>query len=166
MAGVEELEMRITAALERIGKGLDGLGPESAGNDAEGEKELTELRAALEDEKLVTAQLEERVKALHEKQEDGAEAVRVENAALSARLDAMDRDLQKLRAANEQLRDSNAKLRAANEKGVGEPHLINKAMLAELDGLRATRAAERQEAEAVLDAMAPLLADAKTGEDA
>ena len=48
------------------------------------------------------------------------------------------------------MRDNNNALREANAAGVGEPHLINKAMLAELEGLRATRATDRAEVEAIL----------------
>ena len=62
----------------------------------------------------------------------------------------LDQDLQSLRKANQQLRDNNQALREANQSGVAEPHLINKSMLAELEGLRATRAADRDEVEAVL----------------
>ncbi len=149
MTQVEELERRITAALDRIGRGLDTLAPAVEAQAVEpapdNSAEIDELKQALEDEKLVSAQLEERIRALHEKND--------------ARLDG---ELQRLRAANDQLREANAALRAANEKGVGEPHLINKAMLAELEGLRAARAADRAETDAILGALAPLL----TGEDA
>ncbi len=62
----------------------------------------------------------------------------------------LDGELQSLRKANEQLRDNNKALREANEAGVAEPHLINKSMLAELEGLRAARAADRAEADLVM----------------
>ena len=55
-------------------------------------------------------------------------------------------------------------LREANEAGVGEPHLINKAMLAELEGLRATRAADAAEAAAILDRLDPLVNGAAQGD--
>ena len=70
---------------------------------------------------------------------------------------ALDRDLQGLRAATRQLRDSNAALREANAEGVGEAELINAAMKAELEALRASRAAEVAEADAILAAMAGLV---------
>ena len=66
MSQVEELESRITSALDRIAKGVETLGAESGGVDTE---ELEKVRSELEDEKLVSAQLEERIKALHEKQD-------------------------------------------------------------------------------------------------
>ena len=77
-----------------------------------------------------------------------------EQGTLSAALDA---ELTRLRKANEQLRNSNAALREANEAGVGEPHLINKAMLAELQALRAARAADAAEAQAIMGTLAPLI---------
>ena len=45
----------------------------------------------------------------------------------------------------------------ANAEGVGEPHLINRAMLAELEGLRAARATDVAESSAILAALVPLI---------
>ena len=45
----------------------------------------------------------------------------------------------------------------ANEEGVGEPDLINKSMLAEIESLRAARAADLAEANIILGALTPLL---------
>ena len=52
---------------------------------------------------------------------------------------------------------SNAALRTANAEGVGDAHLINKSMMAELEGLRAMRAAESAEARTIIDALTQLL---------
>lgn len=89
---------------------------------------------------------------------------RVSQAGATAQLD---KDLQRLRKANDQLREANSALREANEAGVGEPHLINKAMLAELESLRASRATDAAEAKAILSRLEPLLAkaDLAEGED-
>ena len=166
MTQVEELERRITAALDRIGRGLDTLAPAVEAQAVEpapdNSAEIDELKQALEDEKLVSAQLEERIRALHEKNDARLDEMAQAGAAQAETMSRLDGELQRLRAANDQLREANAALRAANEKGVGEPHLINKAMLAELEGLRAARAADRAETDAILGALAPLL----TGEDA
>ncbi len=158
MSQVEELERRITAALDRIARGVSALdaAAETAPPGADPE-ELAQVKAALEDEKLASAQLEERIRALHEKQDARIAELEDETGQAGERLAKLDGELQRLRAANEQLRASNAALREANEKGVGEPHLINKAMLAELEGLRAARAADRAENAAILEALAPLL---------
>ena len=166
MSDITELERRLTAAMDRIARGIDGLPDGQAGADAE---EMAQLRQALEDEKLVTAQLEERIKALHAREEQATAGLRAELETTRTAMAQLDAELQRLRKASDQLRDSVAKLREANAAGVAEPHLINKAMLAELESLRAARATDVAEADAIIAAMAPLLAqdaDAEEGEDA
>lgn len=173
MSDITELERRITAALDRIGKGLDGLGGSEAGPDegtlskleaAEAriaelepaEARVAELEQALEDECLVSAQSEERLKAIREKSERHSAALDIqvfEHQQATAKLDS---ELQRLRRAAEDLRASNLSLRAALEEGVAEPHLINKAMLTELETLRATRSVEIAQADAILATLEPL----------
>ncbi len=70
----------------------------------------------------------------------------------------LDGALQSLRKANQQLRDNNTALRTANAEGVAEPHLINKAMMAELDGLRAARTADRAEMDVLLTELGQITA--------
>lgn len=142
MSQIDELERRITAALDRIGQGLDGLSP-GGGVDP---GEIEALRKELEDEKLASAQLAERLKAVSQKQKQQSDA----DAQQADAMRKLDAELQSLRKANQQLRENNKALREANEAGVAEPHLINKSMLAELEGLRATRAADRAETSAVM----------------
>ena len=166
MSDITELERRITAALDRIGTGLDGLEtPAPAGPDpAEMQESLDiagaradELEKALSDEKLANAQLEERLKAVREKSDRHTSAMDIqafEQQQSTAKLDA---ELQRLRRASEDLRQSNQSLRDALEQGLNEPHLINKAMLAELETLRATRSVEIAQADAVLAALEPLV---------
>ncbi|MCV2891947.1 hypothetical protein [Lentibacter sp. XHP0401] len=146
MSEIEELERRITAALDRIGRSTEAM--DGAGTDPE---EVAKLKSALEEEKLVSAQFEERNKKLREKYEDARETLEAELEAQRMATAKLDMEMQRMRAANEQLRSSNSALREANEKGVGEPHLINKAMLAELEGLRAARAVDKAEAAAIAD---------------
>jgi len=155
MSEIDALQGRIMAALDRIGLGLDGLS--AGGSGGAPAEELSELRQTLEDEKLANAQLEERVKALSTRVKEAEAANQAEAAertgAEAARKEAlhkMDTELQALRLANQQLRDNNAALREANTTGVVEPHLINKAMMAELAGLRAARASDQAEIELVL----------------
>ncbi|SPJ28693.1 hypothetical protein [Falsiruegeria mediterranea] len=88
-------------------------------------------------------------------------AERVSQADVTTQLD---KDLQRLRKANDLLREANAALREANEAGVGEPSLINQAMLAELEALRASRATDAAEAKAILSRLEPLLAQADLAE--
>ncbi|WP_152474586.1 hypothetical protein [Roseovarius sp. THAF9] len=157
MSEIEELQRRINAALDRIGSGLE------AGTDAVADPaELAEVRQALEDEKLANEQLEERVKTLRDKRnalEEELEALREQNAQSLSRLDG---ELQSLRRANQQLRDNNVALREANAAGVGEAHLINKSMMAELESLRANHAADRAETSAILSELTAVLEGAET----
>lgn len=169
MSQIEELQSRITAAMERIGTGLATLAdqPADVGEPDPG------VVAALEEEKLANAQLEERLKSIRGKHDKEVEALKAElaNSSVSQKLRSdlaaqseamarLDMDIQRLRQSNDQLRDVNASLRGANEQGVGEPNLINKAMLAELEGLRAARATDAAEASAILSKLEPLLAGA------
>jgi chromosome segregation ATPase len=150
--------------MDRIGAGVENL------TQGGGDPGLAE---ALEEERLANAQLQERLRSLHDKHDaetaelkarieelEGLETVREEMQKQSAALARFDTDLQRLRQANEQLRASNAALREANEAGVGEPHLINKAMLAELEALRASRAADVSETQAILSRLTPLIEQA------
>ena len=70
-------------------------------------------------------------------------------------------EAQRLRLANDRLRETNEALRQANADGVAEPRLINRAMLAEIEGLRAARAADAAEAGAVLKKLDKLLSNAR-----
>ncbi|MCE8523716.1 hypothetical protein KBY23_00425 [Ruegeria pomeroyi] len=92
------------------------------------------------------------------------EMLRAERVSHGAAMSRLDGDLQRLRKANDQLRKALSDLRAANEAGVGEPHLINAAMLAELEALRAQRATDAAEVQAVLSKLGPLLTSANLAE--
>lgn len=179
MSDIEELQRRITAAIDRIAVGIETVATQPAAADP---AELEALRAerdaaiadrdaaqkALEEERLVTAQLEERIRKLKERHASELAEAQTQGASAD-HLQRLDHDLQRLRKANDQLRQSNAALREANEEGVGEPHLINKAMLAELEGLRAARAADVAEATSIMAQLVPLLEKARDlpqGEDA
>jgi predicted nucleic acid-binding Zn-ribbon protein len=153
MSQIDDLQARITAALDRISRGLEAQNADGGAAAAE----LEALRVALDEEKTVSAQWEERVKRLKEKLEEAE--TRAENARDEARasLRKLDTQLQSLRRANAQLRENNKALREANEAGVAEPHLINKAMLAELEGLRAARSADRAESDAIMAELTRLI---------
>ena len=154
MSDIDELQRRITAAMDRVASGLDQLGANSGG-DTEA------LEQALEDEKLANGQLSERVRLLKQRQDDELAEMKASVAGANARMAELDLEVQRVRKANDDLRSSNQALRAANEAGVGEPHLINKAMMAELEALRAARAADVSETNAIIDALTPLLNDAE-----
>ncbi len=164
MSEITELERRITAALDRIRTSADTLGAAApAGPDPAMQASLdaatariAELQQALDDEKLVAAQAEERLKSVREKANRHTSAMDIqvfEHQQATAKLDS---ELQRLRRASEDLRRSNISLREALEAGLAEPHLLNKAMMTELEALRATRSVEIAQADAILASLEPL----------
>jgi DNA repair exonuclease SbcCD ATPase subunit len=165
MSELPQLETRITAALDRIKTGLDGLSvpapvpePDVDGADVSAlTLQVAELGAKLDEEQTANAQLEERVRLLKERQDGKLAQLESDVDAGRARSARMDRELQRLRQVNAELRDINGQLRDAVSAGVSEPHLVNKAMLAELEALRATRAADAVEMDAILQELTPII---------
>ena len=162
MSELPELEARIAAALARIKVGLEGLDapaedPAPVEEDAGAQATVAELTVKLDEERTANAQLEERVKLLKERQDGKLAELEASVEAARARAARMDRELQRLRQTNAELRDNNAQLRDAVAQGVSEPHLVNKAMMAELDALRATRSADAAEMDAILEELTPII---------
>lgn len=153
MDDISEFERRITAALDRAAQALDRLG---AGDG----EDSTALKAELEAERVANQQLEERVRAIKEKQETMVARLEQDVARLKDALKTRDAEVQQMRSVNEALRDSNASLREANAKGVGDADLVNSAMVTELESLRAARAADRSEIEEILATLEPVLKEA------
>ncbi len=150
---IENLSSRIMAAMDRVAQGVEALG----GADGESVEALTQ---ALEEEKQANAQLSERVRVLGERQEQALEAIQSKASAAEERVSALDVELQKLRQANQRLMKICGALRDANAEGVGEAHLINQSMMAELESIRAMRSAEMAEADEIISALTPLLQSA------
>ncbi len=92
---------------------------------------------------------------------DMLRAERVSHGEAMGRLDG---DLQRLRKSNEQLTKALSELRATAQDQLGDPALLNQAMLAELEAMRAARATDAAEAHAVLSRLGPLLAQANLAE--
>lgn len=154
MSDIAALEGRITAALDRIRSGLDGIATPThdAGSD--------ELAAQLADEKTANAQLVERVRALKDAQDGKMADLEHRVAAQGDQMSALDAELQRLRASNADLREVNAQLRAAAADGVGDAEMINRAMMAEIDALAAQRGADVAEVNAILAELTPLIKEA------
>lgn len=158
MKDVEEFEHRLSAALARIKAGVDKIQTEPPIQASTDEaSQVAELTARLEEEQMINAQLEGRVKLLKERQDGQLAELQQRVDASEARAGRFDRDLQRLRAVNADLREINDNLRQAVEQGVSEPHLVNKAMLAELEALRAVRSADAAEMDAILEALTPII---------
>ncbi|MES2542159.1 MAG: hypothetical protein V4583_16490 [Pseudomonadota bacterium] len=161
MQDITELEKRITAALERIGKGVDRLSSQSraaaAATPATPGTDAT-LRAQLEEEKSLTAQLQARLRAASARESKGDLQEKVDR--LTQELDVKGLELQRMRRVNASLREQLEALRTAAASGVTEPQLINKAMQTELETLRATRLTEIAEMDEILAALEPHLTEA------
>jgi len=153
MSDISDLERRITSALDRATKALEQL---SLGSTESG----PDLSAELEAERVANRQLEERVRAIKEKQETTVAALEREVSDLKDALAARDGEVQQMRSVNAALRDTNKALREANAKGLPEPELIDQAMSNELESLRVARAAQQAEIDEILATLEPVLKEA------
>ncbi|MEX0349696.1 MAG: hypothetical protein AB3N15_09770 [Paracoccaceae bacterium] len=157
-SGAEEAAAAAARMVEELRSGNEALRARlQSAEDAEPLKaEIERLRAALSETEQAGDLRSEN---------DMLRAERVSHGAAMARLDE---DLQRLRKANEYLREVSQTLRESNAAGVGDPNLINNAMQAELEALRSVRATDMAEAQAVLAQLEPLLAQAELveGEEA
>lgn len=167
MQQIAELERRITAALERIGKGVEGLVSQTPAADPlpmaeqvadEGALlEIARLNDALDEERMANAQLTERLKVVRDKDAKSLSTLQDQVTQLTAQIDAQALEMQRSRQTVGQLRDSLRVMRDAAEAGLPDAGLINKAMQVELDAMTRLRAAEMAELDDILGALAPLL---------
>lgn len=153
MSDIDVFQSRIMAALDRMAAATEALETTPPDNQ-------DDLKTALEEEKTVNAQLSERVRVLAERQEQALAAMEARSQDAVARMKALDLELQRLRRVNGELQSVCEALRDANEEGVGEPHLINRAMVAELEAMKAMRQTEIAESDEIIAAMIPLLSGA------
>ena len=224
MTEIAELERRISFALERIGRGVEGMverqalaldaaraeataaveaaaeasaeaqaaieaaqaqaaaaeaaqvaqeaeapapepAPEPAPVASVAPGELAELREALDAERMANAQLSERVRAIREKQETTLSALEKRLAQATRAFEAVQAEATRLKRANADLVETNRALVEA--AGDVPAHLVNRAMQAELEALRAARAWEVTELSDIIAGLEPLVAaHAKEGGDA
>ena len=153
MSDISEFERRITAALDHAQQALEQLSAGEGGDTAG-------LTAELEAERVANQQLEERVRAIKDKQETTLKELEDEVSRLKDALKSRDAEVQTMRGVNENLRASNTALRAANTEGLADAGLVNASMINELDSLRAARAADRAEIEEILATLDPVLKEA------
>ena len=121
MQELVELERRIAAALDRIGRGIEGLAPEvPAAQPVADPAEVTQLREALEEERFINAQLTEKLRAAREKAVTGQTqallAAKVER--MTKQLDVQGLELQRMRKTVVQLRETLRALREAVSGGL------------------------------------------------
>jgi len=153
MSDIEELERRISAAFDRIGQAVDGFVPPTTGAGT------GELQDALLTEQTANAQLTERLRVVKEREASHAAEAAGTVDRLTRALDAQGLELQRMKKTVIQLRETLRALREAQTEAVADPHLVNKAMLTELEALRATRLTEMAQMEEILAELHPLIGD-------
>ena len=165
MSDINALEARIAAALERLQRGVANLsersdGVETGAGDATDPETLAALQARVEEERTANAQLEERVRALKERQDQKLAVLEERVAAQKAEMIDLDARLQRLQAANAELRGVASEMRSALIDELADPDLVNRALLAELEALQATQSADRAEIDAILGTLLPIVEEA------
>jgi chromosome segregation ATPase len=157
-----ELERRIAAALDRIGQGIEGLSAPNAPVATDGG--ATEIAVQLEDERMANAQLAERLRLLKDRESQLEAEAEARIARMTRQLDTQAQELQRMRKTVVQLRETLRALHEAATAGLADPALVNRALLAEADALRATRQTELALMDEILEELAPLIPE--TSEDA
>ena len=181
MSDIADLEGRISSALDRIGRSVDAIlakpapepevapAPEPAPEPApapeapswpDDREELARVKAELNEERTANAQLEERVRVLKERMDVKIATMKDNGEAMRAELQTLTTECTRLQDNAQKLTENNDLLREANMQGLADPHLINKSLLNELEVLRAARAAEAAEINALLADLKPLVGKA------
>lgn len=143
MQDIVELERRMTAAMERIGLGLDRMArPATVADNAS--DEIARLTEALDEERMANAQLNERLRVLKEREADGPENGS-ENTSGSGASEEMQAQLATQADEIATLR------RVLAEAGK------------EIAALRAARSAEAADIAEIVAALEPLVTEAETG---
>ena len=183
MQDLADLERRISAALQRIGDGLESLssrsGPDAHTAVADGatlDDRLASLSADLDAERALSASLRQRIAALESAPAAPAPTIMdlpSDVAALYARIDRMTAQLdvqglemQRMRKTVVQLRENLRSLRDAQIANLADPDQINRAMLAELEAMRVARLSEVAEMDEILSELTPLITPPTTEERA
>lgn len=160
MSQIEELQGRITNALDRISQGLD-----LQANTQADPEEVAALRQALDEERTAAQQLSERNKSLNERIETleseltelKAKETGTEDVSLPDLYEKFGASVKEARDANDALQATVVKLREANAAQSGEPHLINSGMRTELESMKSARALDRAEMMAILETLEAVL---------
>ncbi len=167
MQEISALEKRITAALDRIGRRLDqpsasataGARAPAAPSAPVEAVEVAALQSQLDEERALTLRLQKQLRVSKEREAKGDTESKLER--LTRDLDVQGLELQRMRRINAALLQQVEALREAQMNGVTEPQLINKAMMIELDELRALRLTEMAEMDEILAALEPHLTEAR-----
>jgi chromosome segregation ATPase len=131
---------------------------EAAAQDAEAARQQAET--ALREARSAATRLERDLARRDKEQERAANSsshLEEKVERLNTRIVNQDVQFQRLKDANAQLRESNALLRARNLEMLGDAAAIDQSMLAELDALKTTRAADVDEMDTILQELKPLV---------
>ena len=158
MGQIEELQGRIATALDRISQGLD-----LQANTQVDVDEVETLQQALEDERVTAQQLEERNKALNDKiaaleadlADAQAQASQAADAGFPDVLEQFGATVAEVRQISQATRDENQTLRDAVAAGTSET---------DLSSLRADRALDRAELQAILETLEAALGGSQPAE--
>jgi hypothetical protein len=171
MQTIAELERRITSALERIGHGLEAaavrqiahpvpeadVAPERVMVQPADAAELGALRATLEEERSLNAQLTERLRAVKERDQQIQTQHDEKIEKMTRQLDIQGLDLQRMRKMVIQLREQLRTIGEAQKAGLADSALVNRALQGEVEALRAVRLSEVAEIDEILAELAPLI---------
>ncbi|MDE0589816.1 hypothetical protein OU789_07770 [Halocynthiibacter sp. C4] len=149
MSEITEFEQRIMAAFARINSGVERF-----------EKgESAALKEALEAERSVNAQLEERVRAIKTKQEQTLASLERQVASLQDSIGTLEGDVGRLKGVNAELRKNNAALRQAIADGVADKELVDASLQAELEGVKSAQASDRNELDGIIKDLETLIGE-------
>lgn len=158
MQQIAELERRITAALERIGRGVESLGARPVAADTGvSDAEIARLTEALDEERMANAQLSERLRVVRKKDAAAQAELTAQLDTATGMMETQETELRRLHRSVAELTEELANLRAAAVNGVADPQTINRTMLVELEALRSVRAAEAVELAEIVAALDPLI---------
>jgi len=152
MSEIAELERRITAALERIERGIEREAPRVPSSASGGPPAPEAAMAAL---------VAERDVALADAQAARDQSARLQAAVslLTRQLDGHGLDMQRMRKTVIQLRETLRGLREAQAAALPDAGLVHTALIAELEALRTERHADLIEMEAIIAELKPLTAE-------
>ncbi|MDZ4135511.1 MAG: hypothetical protein U1D06_07940 [Paracoccaceae bacterium] len=160
-AGANADQAHADQAKSEVGKSEVGKTEPAGSPPARPAIEIARLREALEVEKTANAQLQERLRAVKDRDAQTQTQLEARVEKMTGQLDVQGLELQRMRKITIQLREHLRILHEAAAEGLTEPHLINKAMLAELEALRATRHSEVAEMDEILAELAPLIEEVR-----
>lgn len=157
---VEALESELSEARDAIEKAAEAR--EAA------EKDLASARDAADKADASRSEAEEALAAaraaVQEAADQAEEAARQKEEQSHIDLDAnrdaikdLSQRLRRMRRTSRLVRGTNQMLREAAEKGLSDPALVNQALSAELESLKALRAAEQAEMDVIVGALRPML---------